>query len=215
MLEQHADSHLDHAITARQLDAVFAIFHAKDAFFIGTIALPPELGTVPCGLYGPIMGDPPVLEHEITYACRGSRAYTSRLVDRPMRPTHIITVIAGPHDGRQCVIYTVFGGPHAPQEHGDPTCKDLAASEAFWKVHALARVLAEPHRVVRERHERDERAGPEQTPADLDELGARGERVQKDADDRGEQRNDGDHHDCRVSAPDEVERDLVDRERSP
>ncbi len=139
MLEKHADSHLDHNLTAAQLDAILVLFADKDAFFVATVELPSELGTVPCGLHGPLIGDPPVPETEVTREARGVRAWTSRLVDRSPRPTRLVTVIAGPHDGRPCVVYTVFGGPISPQEPGDPTCKDLAASEAFWREHALSR----------------------------------------------------------------------------
>jgi hypothetical protein len=112
------------------------------------------------------MGDPPVTEDEVVYTERGTRHWPSRLVERPARPTRLITVIAGPHEescptcrgnssgpgstcpgdhcagGRRrhaCVLYTAFGGPPAPQEPGDPGCKDPAESAAFWHDHALAR----------------------------------------------------------------------------
>jgi len=140
---QHPDSHLDHALTAAQIDHIMKRFGDRQSFFIETFTLPPELGTVPCGLYGPVMGDPPIQEDEVTYEPRGVRAWTSRLVDLPPRQQHEVTVIGGPHsDGIvdwPCILYTAFGGPAAPQEPGDPGCKDLAASEAFWRDHALAR----------------------------------------------------------------------------
>lgn len=143
-----------------------------------------QLGTVPCGLWGPIMGDPPIDEAEVQHAPRGNRAWTSRLVDRPARQTRAVTVIAGPHEEKcprcggsgecisldiqspqptkspygsnpmtyacsdcagtgtkrhACILYTAFGGPAAPQEPGDPGCKDPAASAAFWQEHALAK----------------------------------------------------------------------------
>lgn len=118
-MKLHKDSHLDHHLTAAQLAHVLLRFDGRDAFFLETIELPDELGTVPCGLHGPIMGDSPVPDAEVTHARRGERTWTSRLVDRPARPTRQLTIIAGPHDGLPCVLYTVFGGPAAPQEPGD------------------------------------------------------------------------------------------------
>jgi hypothetical protein len=132
-------SHLDHGLTEAQVTHVLRLFADRSAFCIETIDLPETLGTVPCGLYGPLVGDEPVLDAEVTLATRGTRAYPSRLVDRPARPTRTVTVIAGPHDGHPCVVFTMFGGPLAPQEPDDPGCKDPAASRAFWAQHALSR----------------------------------------------------------------------------
>lgn len=177
---KHADSHLDHALTEAQIAHLMKLFADRNAFFIETIELPLELGTVPCGLYGPIMGDPPISmpinrlgdrEALSWYEHRGTREWPSHVVDLPARPTRKVTVIAGPHEekcpycsgeGRvrgpsaggqfgtcpkcnlgtrllSCVLYSAFGGPSAPQEPGDPHCKDLEASTTFWQQHALAR----------------------------------------------------------------------------
>lgn len=57
---------------------------------------------------------------------------------RAPRQVRTVTVIAGPHDGQPCVLFTAFGGPLAPQEPGDPGCKDPDASRAFWAEHALS-----------------------------------------------------------------------------
>lgn len=170
-MKLHKASHLDHHLTAAQLAHVLLRFDGRAAFFIETIELPAELGTVPCGLHGPIMGDPPVPETEVTHARRGERAWTSRLVGRPARPTRQLTIIAGPHEetcptckgsglqpvhglgssigcdhcagsgklSHPCILYTVFGGPAAPQEPGDPGCKDPEASERFWRDHGLSK----------------------------------------------------------------------------
>ena len=136
---KHRDSHVDHNLTEAQLRYLLDRFADRNAFFLETIELPEQLGTVPCGLWGPRMGDPPVDETEVLHAQRGTRAWTSRLVDRPTRPTRMITVIAGPHEEHTCILYTAFGGPAAPQEPGDPGRKDPAASVAFWREHALSR----------------------------------------------------------------------------
>lgn len=136
---KHRDSHIDHGLTEAQLHHLLERFADREEFFVETLTLPDDLGTVPCGLYGPLVSDPSVREDDVTYASRGERAWRSRLIDLPPRQQHAVTVIAGPHDGHACVLYTAFGGPAAPQEPGDPACKDPEASAAFWREHALAR----------------------------------------------------------------------------
>ena len=133
------ESHVDHGLNQSQLDFLVEKFAGKDAFFIETVELPEELGTVPCGLHGPLMDDSPVLEAEMVV--RGDRPNPSRLCDRAARPTSKVTVIAGPNGDDACVLYTAFGGPLAPKEPGDPTLegKALEESTAFWAVHALSR----------------------------------------------------------------------------
>ncbi len=94
----HKESHLDHHLTPAQTAHIAAKFADRsESFFMETFELPDDLGTVPCGLYGPVMGDPPVSDAEATRARRGERAWQSRLVDRPARPTRMVTVIAGAH----------------------------------------------------------------------------------------------------------------------
>jgi hypothetical protein len=95
---KHAASHLDHGLTEAQVDHMMKTFDDKSSFFIATIELPEQLGTVPCGLHGPITGDAPVTEADVTYAKRGTRAWDSRLVDRPAKPSRQVTIIAGPHE---------------------------------------------------------------------------------------------------------------------
>lgn len=168
-MKKHAESHLDHNLTVAQIDHVMQRFADRDAFFIETIELPIELGTVPCGLHGPLVGDSPVPEEEVTRVARGTRAWTSRLVDRVPQQVRTITVIAGPHEEpcpechgsgevhgverlwpcqdcrgtkvlkHACILYTCYGGPCAPQEPGDPGCRDVEASTKFWTEHALSR----------------------------------------------------------------------------
>jgi len=128
-MKKHTDSHVDHGLTEAQLHYLLDRFAGRTSFFLETIELPEELGTVPCGLWGPVMGDPPVEESAVKRERRGSRAWTSRLVARDTRPTRQVTVIAGPHDGQPCVLYTAFGGPATPQEPGDLR-RQLEALEA-------------------------------------------------------------------------------------
>jgi hypothetical protein len=136
---KHKDSHLDHHLTDAQVAFILERFANRDAFFIETFELPSELGTIPCGLFGPLVGDAPISDDEVVLAKRGERTWNSRLVERAPRPSSTVTVIAGPHDGHACVLYTVYAGPSAPQEPGDPGCKNVEASTAFWRDHALAR----------------------------------------------------------------------------
>lgn len=136
-MKRHAESHLDHDLTPEQVAYLFERFANRTAFFIETLELLPELGTVPCFLYGPAMGDEPVHEAIVNYYNRGMRTWPTRSIARDSRPTRIVTVIAGPHESEPCILYTAFGGPQAPQEPGDPGCKDVEASKAFWAQHAL------------------------------------------------------------------------------
>jgi hypothetical protein len=136
-MKRHQESHLDHELTNDQIAYIFDLFKDRSEFFVETINLPYELGQVPCYLYGPTMGDEPVLEDEVQYKRRGERSWNTRQVERPSRLTRLVTVVAGPHDGEPCILYTAFGGPSAPQELGDPNCKDGEASFRFWKEHAL------------------------------------------------------------------------------
>jgi hypothetical protein len=136
----HADSHLDHDLTPAHLAFLVSHFADRDGFFIETVTLPDDLPGLTCGLYGPSMGDPPMIEG-VVFEVRGQRAYPSRMVTLPTRSTRLLTVIAGPYKDAPCVLYTAHGGPKAPREAGDPTLKsaeDIEESCAFWATHALA-----------------------------------------------------------------------------
>lgn len=116
-------------------------FADRTGFFLETVELPAELPPLACGLHGPLVGDAPVLEFEVTYRQRGDRPGSSRLCSRPVRPTRLLTVIAGPEGEDPCVLYTAFGGPAAPREPFDPSLGEgavLEASRSFWAVHALS-----------------------------------------------------------------------------
>jgi len=132
----HKDSHLDHGLSEEAVAFILNKFQDRDGFFIESFDLPEGFGKVPCALYGPLMGDEAVTEDQVVYAVRGDRSYSSRMVSRPMRDTSVVTVIAGPHDGKSCVLYTAFGGPLAEKEVGDPSAAEKSA--AFWAAHALA-----------------------------------------------------------------------------
>ena len=135
-----ADSHVDHGLSTEQVEYLKERYADLDGFKIESFELPAELGTVPCGLHGPLVGDEPVPESECRFAKRGNRAGESRLCDRPVRQTRTVTVIAGPHGDEACVLYTAFGGPLAPKEPWDPSLsdEDRAKARAFWSEHALS-----------------------------------------------------------------------------
>lgn len=134
-------SHLDHNLSQEHIAWLLALFADRDGFFIETVVIPDELGSLECGLYGPVMGDEPVAEADVTYAVRGKRRCASRLVGRPMRPTRFVTVVAGPFEDKPCVLFTAYGGPSAPREPGDTTIDTWGGvkdSREFWSEHALS-----------------------------------------------------------------------------
>jgi hypothetical protein len=143
MLVIHPESHVDH-VQASVIEAVKRVLadagNPDHRVIIETFELPEEAGTVDCALYGPAMGDPPVPEDQVQYGERPGRSWPSRLVARPVRQTRTLTVVAGPHQGHDLVLFTGYGGPAAPPEVDDPHLRpaDRAASVAFWKDHALA-----------------------------------------------------------------------------
>lgn len=101
-----------------------------------------QLGTVPCILHGPAMGDPPVANRDVTRRRRGNREWHSRTVDRPIRQVDTVTIIAGIYAGAM-TLFTIYGGPLCPQEPDDPNCQDVDASTKFWNDHALSHVPVE------------------------------------------------------------------------
>lgn len=135
-----SQSHLDHGLTAAQIYYIQAKFANQTRAFIAYFDLPEYLGTVPCGLHGPMMGDAPVPSYEVTMITRANRNGPSRMCGRPTRPTRTVTVIAGPHEGDDCVLYTAFGGPLAPKEPWETEGTDAhAESVEFWAEHALSK----------------------------------------------------------------------------
>ena len=135
------DSHLDHGLSAGQLEYVMSLFRQRNSFFIETITLPEEFGTVSCGLRGPVVGDNPISDGSSFSLRRGEREYDSRMTTLPPTVTREVTVIAGPHESNPCVLYTMYGGPCAPREIGDldiASTEERANSEKFWAEHALS-----------------------------------------------------------------------------
>lgn len=136
----HSDSHLDHNLEMEHLEFIKSMHVRTDGIQVTTFTMPRELKPLPCGLHGPIMGDAPVAENEVHYAPRNERVGDSRLVFRPRRLMQTITLVTGPHDGHEAVLFTAYGGPAAPQEpfelvEGSDLWK---TSKEFWSKHALS-----------------------------------------------------------------------------
>lgn len=133
------ESHLDHGLELHHIRFILDRFAHHVGNFAETVELDQWMNPLPCSLYGPIMGDEPVDPLDVDYRRRGNRAWSSPiLVSKPNRWSTQLTVIGGPDQFGQTILYTAFGGPLAPQEPGDPNCVDVAASEEFWSHHALS-----------------------------------------------------------------------------
>jgi hypothetical protein len=145
------ESHMDHGMTGDQRSFVLTALERVTrsvtvkvgalkegetcGFAICEIALPAEMGTVPCALLGPKTGGKPIAESEVFHATRGKRPNTSRLTRLPSVPSNMMTAIIV-----KGVLVTLYGGPLAPQEPNDPYLdpKDKPASDDFWSTHALS-----------------------------------------------------------------------------
>lgn len=156
----HKDSHVDHGIDRRVRDYVRLQFRGRTEFFVETFEYPEnhpvypslsdwraihdgtpsyyvDLPPVPCALH---MDVP---ESEVHYARRGDRQWDSRLCRREPRMVREVTIVAGPHPedpDAGMVIFTMYGGPAAPREPGDPSLEGEALEEAksFWAKAALS-----------------------------------------------------------------------------
>ena len=131
--------HADHGVSKEQMDFIKAnlIKDAPQGFFIKEIRIPRELGTVRNALYGPIAGDPPVPESEVSYRPRGDRPWSDRVVSWPTRPVNHVQAI-GVREGDNFKLFTVYGGYLAPQHPDDPGNRDVEAAKKFWSQHALS-----------------------------------------------------------------------------
>lgn len=133
-IKQIAQSHIDHNLSPEQLAWVLSQEAPAGEVKVQTLVLPLDLGTVPCDLHGPAMGDEPVPEDVVIYRVRGERKGPSRLVAGKARQTRKVTIISGPEEADACVLYTAFGGPSSPRELFED---DGPEATAFWAEHAL------------------------------------------------------------------------------
>jgi hypothetical protein len=131
--------HADHGINAQQMKYIQSELakSAGQGFFLKQIKLPSKLGKVRNALYGPAAGDPPVSESVVSYRPRGDRPWSDRVVSWPTRPVDYVQAI-GIREGDNFKLFTVYGGPLAPQHPDDPSNRDVEASKKFWSEHALS-----------------------------------------------------------------------------
>lgn len=139
--------HKDHGITEAQWQHILHQLgnSGKVGFFIHQIEIPKELGTVPCGLYGPAMGDEPVKDIEVRMIQRTQDRQPDRMVNRPFRQVNYVQVIGtyNPDPGAmdaETTIFTCYGGPLAPRNPLDKGLNEQEKKESqeFWSKHALA-----------------------------------------------------------------------------
>lgn len=141
MLKTIKDTHLDHNLTTGQVDYLRKMFADRKSFFIETVELPEELGTVEVSLIGPLTGGSLIPEDVVDYEVRNGRKWASRVVHGMEKvQSRQVTIIAGPHNDESMVVYMMYGGPKAPREPGDPyitSWNELLTSREFWSSHAL------------------------------------------------------------------------------
>jgi hypothetical protein len=120
------DSHLDHGLLPVHLEYIKERCSGEwadpdqNGVRIRTFSLDGQ-PLLQSGIYGPSAGDPPIEDSQIIMAIRMGRPWASRMIDKPARPTGLLTVVAGPSDDgtEPCVLYTAFGGPRAEKEVDD------------------------------------------------------------------------------------------------
>lgn len=147
--------HADHGIKPEQMDWIKSQISAANpkTFFIQEIQIPAELGSVRNAMYGPAAGDPPVPESQVSYRPRGDRPWSDRVVSWPTRPVNYVQAIGSPDrdDPNKIVLFTVYGGPLAPQNPDDPSCRDVDGARNFWSQHALSLEQWEPKKNPRKK----------------------------------------------------------------
>lgn len=152
------ESHLDHGIPENTISWVLEKHADVSEFIKTTVTLCPEMEEVDNALYGPVCGDQPISENQVSYGKRGyGRKWLSRFIDRPLRKSNKLTLIAGPVEGHdEIIVYTIHGGPVAAEEVGDLQTRlkntdslsekkqltiRLNESKTFWEQHALSTAL--------------------------------------------------------------------------
>lgn len=145
--------HDDHGITDGQMEFIRNVVvndetieydEGTNGFFKREIEITDDsLLPVPCGLYGPAMGDEPVTDDQVFFLKRNDRQWYDRCISAPVRPVAYVQVIGQKNENENFTVFTVFGGPLAPQNPSDPTNKDPKAAAQWWQVHAL--VSEVPH----------------------------------------------------------------------
>ena len=136
-------AHDDHPITDQQMKWIQThpdlLAEPNGTFLIKVLEMPEELGTIPSGLYGPAVGDGPIMEEDVVYEMRGDRKGSSRKVNMPNRPARNICVI-----GRKGIVaFTIYGtqaSEPSPKEPFDSFANEEEKQKSidFWSKHALS-----------------------------------------------------------------------------
>lgn len=142
-----SESHLDHEMTEEQREwalkeleegrAAIKIFAESDSVTCAVVTLPERLGTVPCALRGPTVGDGPITGG-VFWKRRLGRSWPSRLCGLPLTTSRLVSMVVV--DG---VLATIYGGPIAPREVFDPDLPKSSDSAIeyslqFWSEHVLS-----------------------------------------------------------------------------
>jgi hypothetical protein len=131
--------HADHGVSPATVRWALGQIQPQ-GFFLRTLRLPAGHRSLRNALYGPASGDHPVSERDVFYQQRSADRPPSRMIDKPTRPTRLLTVIGMRQGPESIVVFTAYGGPAAEREPGDKTLTgaDLRAAKAFWRKYALA-----------------------------------------------------------------------------
>ena len=134
--------HADHSMDSRSLDWCLSQVQPM-GFFLQTFTIPESHGDAVNALYGPVCGDEPV---QGVLLRREGRNYDDKMIDRPTRPSRLVTVI-GVKEEDGFTVFTAHGGPAAEkneqqvrQEFADGKCtqEDVERVALFWASHALS-----------------------------------------------------------------------------
>lgn len=135
---QHDDHNLPQEVIDWGFDQLENFLETTEFLFCAhTFTIPDHFPDLENALYGPLAGDPPVEDSEVTLVVRGDRPWTDRIVAKPPRPSRQLTVIGTILDG-DLVAFTMHGGPLADRNPADPTNPNPEQSKIFWSQHALA-----------------------------------------------------------------------------
>jgi|TARA_A100001515_G_scaffold84254_3_gene66842 hypothetical protein len=139
---KHADHGLDES-HLRQIDTILK--EQPGGFFIDVYDLFDDSPDLMSALYGPMVGDNRLIEHEVFYEVRNGRPGPSRLVNRPCRPCRRMVVCGIKGIGESSVIFTAYGTQAflpAPREVWDSSQSpnEVIQSAIFWfgQGHALS-----------------------------------------------------------------------------
>ena len=103
-------AHDDHDLKPKHLAAIDQILSDWNGSFIKMcVPLPYDCPDLLSALHGPVAGDPPITDDQVTYEKRNNRHGPSRLIDAPMRPARNIVLIGMRDEGGTLLLFTAYG----------------------------------------------------------------------------------------------------------